>query len=87
MAVGGASALRLIAAVFHLRSESLLALSGFVAQLGDPEISTGCALVCVGLLFTGRPGKALGAFLFFGAGELFWQEQETPRVISEAERY
>ena len=51
MAVGVSEAIRLVGAVFNFLAEALFSISEIVDAVGDPEISTGRALVVLFLIF------------------------------------
>ena len=63
MSFGAASTLRLVAAAFRFCADLCEWTADAAAALGDPEIATPVALVCVGLACSGRYLKALFALL------------------------
>ncbi len=71
MTVGVAAWCRLIAAFLNLVASCFEAVADAAVHVGDPEVSTISAAVCVGLFFSGHYGKATLAFLVFCAIDIF----------------
>ena len=74
MSLGTAVVLRVVGALFTFVGELCVTLAEFAEALGNPEISTPCALVVVGLYASGRKAQALFAFLLGSLIDLVGKE-------------
>ena len=72
--VGVAAWCRLIAAFLNLLGTCFEAVADAAVHVGDPEISTVSAAICVGLFFSGHYAKAVLAFLVFCAADVFLRD-------------
>ena len=65
MSIGIAATVRLVAAFLHLIASLFESIGDAAVYVGDPELSTACAAVCIGLFAAGhyvKAGVALGLF-------------------------
>ena len=64
----------MIAAFLNLLGTCFEAVADAAVHVGDPEVSTVSAAICVGLFFSGHYVKSTLAFLVFCAVDIFLRD-------------
>ena len=74
MGLGAAATLRLIGALLRFISDLFLTVADAAGLAGDPEISTGCAVIAVALFASGHYSKSLVSILILTFIDLLVKE-------------
>ena len=80
MGFGVATTVRLLGALLNFFSEACFSLAEAAEYVGDPEVTTTCALVVVALVASGRWCQGAVALVIFSAADIVYKDFVGPSV-------
>ncbi len=80
MSVGAAALLQFVGSALHFVGDLFYTVAETCVSFGDPEVSTTCLVVCVGLCGAGRYAAALFCLLTLTLLDLLYKEFGNVRV-------